>query len=134
MGKQNAVIYLNFIRAFDRFSHYIPMTKLEKYWLDARQIGWFSNHFMLLHKECTLMGQYPEFSGGPVVRTWHFHFWGPGFDPWSGIKILKKEKEKKKWLLLSSKGRSLVLCCTVLFSSLTNVFLNVDEHFLWLSN
>ena len=96
MGKQNAAIYLNFIRAFDRFSHYLPMTKLEKYWLDARQIGWFSNHFMLLHKECTLMGQYPEFSGGPVVRSWHFHFWGPRFNPWSGIKILKKEKEKKK--------------------------------------
>ena len=25
-----------------------------------------------------------EFPGGPVVRTLHFHCWGPGFDHWSG--------------------------------------------------
>ena len=25
-----------------------------------------------------------EFPGGPVVRTWHFHSCGPGFNPWLG--------------------------------------------------
>ena len=28
-----------------------------------------------------------EFPGGPVVRTWHFHCRGPGFDPGWGTKI-----------------------------------------------
>ena len=25
-----------------------------------------------------------EFSGDPVVRTWHFRCWGPRFEPWLG--------------------------------------------------
>ena len=25
-----------------------------------------------------------EFTGGAVVKTLHFHCWGPGFDPWLG--------------------------------------------------
>ena len=25
-----------------------------------------------------------EFPGDPVVRTWHFHYQVPGFNPWSG--------------------------------------------------
>ena len=25
-----------------------------------------------------------DFPGGPVVKTPHSHFRGPGFDPWSG--------------------------------------------------
>ena len=25
-----------------------------------------------------------EFLGSPVVKTWHFHFGGPRFDPWLG--------------------------------------------------
>ena len=25
-----------------------------------------------------------KFPGGPVVRTWNFHYHGPGFNPWSG--------------------------------------------------
>ena len=44
-----------------------------------------------------------EFFGSPVVRTWHFHFWGPGLIPGRGTKIpqdvrhsRKKKKRKKK--------------------------------------
>ena len=38
-----------------------------------------------------------EFPGGPGVRTWHFHCWGPGFE---GTRILQAQqygqKKKKK--------------------------------------
>ena len=30
-----------------------------------------------------------EFPGGPVVRTWNFHCWGPGSIPGPGTKILQ---------------------------------------------
>lgn len=30
VDKQNAAVYLHFIRTFDKVFHYIPMTKLEK--------------------------------------------------------------------------------------------------------
>ena len=28
-----------------------------------------------------------EFPGGPVIRTWHFHCWGPGSVPGQGTNI-----------------------------------------------
>ena len=39
----------------------------------------FKFHFKIM-----LLG---EFLGGPVVRTWHFHCWGPGSVPAWGTKI-----------------------------------------------
>ena len=43
-----------------------------------------------------------EFPLGPEVRTWHFHYCGPGSSPTQGTKILQamwhgqKKKERKK--------------------------------------
>ena len=45
---------------------------------------------------------FQELPGCPVVRTWHFHFQGPGLIPGQGTKILQaswhsqKKKKKKK--------------------------------------
>ena len=33
-------------------------------------------------------GEICEFAGSPVVSTWCFHCWGPGFDLWSWNRIL----------------------------------------------
>ena len=44
-----------------------------------------------------------EFLGHPVVRTPHFHYWGPGFIPGQGTKIQKaawcSTARKKKEIL-----------------------------------
>ena len=39
--------------------------------------------------------QHHQFPGGPVVRTWRFHCWGPKFDPWLGKWDPAKNKQKK---------------------------------------
>ena len=36
--------------------------------------------------------QHQQFPGGPEVRAWHFHCWGPRFDPWLGKWDLQKQK------------------------------------------
>ena len=41
-----------------------------------------------------------EFPGGPEVRTWHFHFSGPGSIPVQGTKI-----PKTVWIVLSKNGK-----------------------------
>ena len=49
-----------------------------------------------------------EFPVGPEVRTWHFHYCGPGSSPTQGTKILqamwhgqkKKKKERKEIFLM----------------------------------
>ena len=41
-----------------------------------------------------------EFLGDPVVRTWHFHCPGPGFNSWLGeLRSYKPGKKKKKRLV-----------------------------------
>ena len=37
-----------------------------------------------------------EFPGGPVVRTWCFHCWGPGLIPGQWTKIPQAMQESKK--------------------------------------
>ena len=37
-----------------------------------------------------------EFPGNPVVKTWHFCYYGPGSIPSQGIKILQAMKSIKK--------------------------------------
>ena len=38
-----------------------------------------------LQKEITFMNKnFRECPDGPVVRTWRFHYRGPGFNPWLG--------------------------------------------------
>ena len=37
-----------------------------------------------------------EFPDGPVVRTWHFHYQGPGSIPGRGTKILQATQPNKK--------------------------------------
>ena len=44
----------------------------------------FSYPNIKFHFKITLLGEFP---GGPVVRTWHFHCWGPGSIPGWGTKI-----------------------------------------------
>ena len=37
-----------------------------------------------------------EFPGGPVVRIWHFHCWGPGSIPGQGTKISQATRHGQK--------------------------------------
>lgn len=56
VGKQKVAVCLHFIRAFDKVFHYILVDPLEKYWLEARSVGWFRNHRVPLHKGCRVKG------------------------------------------------------------------------------
>ena len=70
-----------------------------------------------------------EFTGGPVVRTLHFHCWVPSFNPWlSNLRshkmhgMAKKESEEKKKKNLSlSLSRGICMCVytqVIIFRSL----------------
>ena len=63
-----------------------------------------------------------EFPGGPVVRTLHFHCWGPRSIPGRGTKILqvawcgqRNKKLKKKPLILAASLTGWLLDCPNVF-------------------
>ena len=56
-----------------------------------------------------------------VVRTWHFHCWGPRFNPWLEAKILPAVQHGQKKIKMCSDRCPLDLATWVAWVTLTRV-------------
>lgn len=55
-----------------------------------------SAHTPISSSESTSLRPCREFPDGPEVGTLHFHYQGPGFNPWSGNKDLVSQVAQPK--------------------------------------